>query len=72
MSGELTTVKAAMTPEAAEVWQRFCTAHGVTLGAYLQATAERFASGGEQLGIAGQDVLELARQITADRRSRKA
>ena len=66
----LVTLKAQVSEEAAKEWDRFLTQNGVTLGAYLQATAERFAEGGEQLGIAGQNVLELARTITAERRKR--
>ena len=65
------TLKAQVSEEAAEVWDRFLTEHGVTLGAYLQAIAERFSEGGEQLGIAGQNVLDLARTITAERRKRR-
>ena len=67
----MVTLKAQVSEEAAEIWDRFLTDAGVTLGAFLQATAERFAEGGEQLGIGGQDVLRQAREITAERRKRR-
>ena len=71
MAGKaLVSLKAQVTPEAAEIWNRFLIENGITLGAYLQATAIRFAAGGEHLGIAGQDVLADALEITAARRKR--
>ena len=64
-------VRARLSDEAYEAIEKFCAEQGITITSALEAWGRRLARGDYKLeGEAGALITE-ARQITADRKSRK-
>lgn len=67
---EVPKVTLRLSDEARAGLERGCVAYGVSITALVEAIGRTMLTETEMLGKRGADIVELARQIDAERRSR--
>jgi hypothetical protein len=67
---EVPKVTLRLSDEARAGLERGCVSYGVTITALVEAIGRMMLTDTARLGERGADIIELARQIDAERRSR--